>query len=133
MEPKLIVNISASADSFGGFGENVEGIYAAGDSVEDVKNDILEAIRTYKEIRPVSEWAKPIKENWAIEWHYDTQSLLSHYQGILSNAAIERMTGINKKQLWNYANGISKPRKQVREKIENALHSLGKELLEFSL
>lgn len=130
---KLIVNICASADSFGGYGENCEGIYAAGNSVKEVKEDVLEAIKILKEEWPEEEWPKPLKENWPIEWHYDVQSLLRYYEGIITNAALERLTGINKKQLWNYSHGVSKPRKEAREKIENALHSLGQELLEFSL
>lgn len=130
---KLIINICASEDSFGGYSENCEGIYAAGDSVKDVKNDVLEAIRIYKEITPEDEWAQPIREDWPIEWHYDVESLLKHYEGIITNAALERLTGINRKQLWNYSHGVSKPRKQAKEKIENALHSLGQELLEISL
>lgn len=133
MENKLTIRISASKDSFGAYAENCEGIYAAGDSVKDVKQDVLEAIEIYKEIRPEAEWAVPIRENWPIEWQYDVQSLLLYYQGIFTNAALERLTGINQKQLWNYANGISKPRKQAKEKIENALHSLGHELIELSL
>lgn len=130
---KLIINICASEDSFGGYSENCEGIYAAGDSVKDVKNDVLEAIRIYKEITPEDEWAQPIREDWPIEWHYDVESLLKYYEGIITNAALERLTGINRKQLWNYSHGVSKPRKQAKEKIENALHSLGQELLEISL
>lgn len=54
-------------------------------------------------------------------------------RGIFSNAALERLTGINQKQLWNYANGVSKPRPKSKEKIETALHALGQDLLEFSL
>ncbi|MCM1491287.1 MAG: hypothetical protein NC095_10765 [Muribaculum sp.] len=130
---KLIINICASEDSFGGYSENCEGIYAAGDSVKDVKNDVLEAIRIYKEITPEDEWAQPIREDWPIEWHYDVESLLKYYEGIITNSALERLTGINRKQLWNYSHGVSKPRKQAKEKIENALHSLGQELLEISL
>lgn len=133
MNQKLIISICASEDSFGGYSENCEGIYASGDTVAEVKKDVLEAIRIYKEITPSDQWAEPIRENWPIEWHYDAQSLLCYYQGIFSNSALERLTGINQKQLWNYANGVSKPRKQAKEKIQNALHSLGQELLEFSL
>ncbi len=133
MNGKLIISICASKDSFGAYAENCEGIYAAGDSVRDVKQDVLEAIEIYKEITPELEWAEPIKDGWPIEWRYDVQSLLLYYQGVFTNAALERMTGINQKQLWNYANGISKPRKQAKEKIENALHSLGQELVELSL
>lgn len=133
MANKLLINICASNDSFGAFAENCEGIYASGDTAADVKRDVLEAIRIYKEITPEAEWATPIKEDWPIEWHFDVQSLLMYYQGVFTNAALERITGINQKQLWNYANGVSKPRKQAREKISNALHSLGHDLLEFSL
>ena len=133
MDKRLIINISASKDSFGAYAENCEGIYAAGDSVRALKQDVLDTIAIYKEITPETEWAEPIRDNWPVEWHYDVQSLLLFYQGVFTNAALERMTGINQKQLWNYANGISKPRKQAKEKIENALHSLGHELLELSL
>lgn len=33
------------------------------------------------------------------------------------------------KQLWHYAKGISKPRQAQKQKIENALHRLGSELM----
>lgn len=130
---KLIINICASADSFGGFSENCEGIYAAGDSVKEVKADVLNAIELFKENNPPEQWPRAIKEEWPIEWHYDVESLLKYYEGIISNAALERLTGINKKQLWNYSHGVSKPRKEAKQRIENALHTLGQELLEFSL
>lgn len=130
---KLIVNICASSDSFGAYAENCDGVYAAGNSVKEVKRDVLDVIKILKEELPESELPQAIKENWQIEWRYDVQSLLCYYEGIITNAALERLTGINKKQLWNYSHGVSKPRKEAREKIENALHSLGHELLEFSL
>lgn len=133
MEGKLKINICASADSFGGYAENCPGIYVAGNSVAEVKEEVHRLIGVLKEEWPKSEWPQPLLEDWPIEWHYDVQSLLNHYQGVFTNAALERLTGINQKQLWNYANGVSKPRKQAREKIENALHSLGRELLDFSL
>ena len=130
---KLIVNICASSDSFGAYAENCDGVYAAGNSVKDVKEDVLEVIKILKEEIPESDLPEPIKNDWPIEWHYDVQSLLRYYEGVITNAALERLTGINKKQLWNYSHGVSKPRKEAREKIEKALHSLGQELLELSL
>lgn len=128
MEDKLIITICASSDSFAGFAENCEGIYASGDSVSEVKKDLEEAIRIYRDITPREQWERPISEEWPIEYHYDVQSLLRYYQGIISNAALERLTGINKKQLWNYANGVSRPRKEARLKIERGLHELGAQL-----
>ena len=43
------------------------------------------------------------------------------------------MTGINHKQLWNYAHGVSKPRPAAKQKIEEAFHKLGAELLAIRL
>lgn len=133
MENKLIITICASSDSFGAFSDNCEGIYAAGDTVAETKKDVLEAIRLIKENLPQDQWPEVIKNEYTIEWHYDVQSLLQYYQGIFSNAALERLTGIHQKQLWNYANGVSKPRPAARKKIQTALHSLGAELMALSL
>lgn len=130
---KLIVNICAGNDSFGAYAENCNGIYAAGNSVKDVKRDVLEVIEILKQENPESLWPQAIREQWPIEWRYDVQSLLKYYEGVITNAALERLTGINRKQLWNYAHGVSKPRKEAKAKIEKALHTLGRELLEFSL
>lgn len=133
MVNKLIINIEASSDHFGAYSENCDGIYGAGNSVAEAKFDIMESIRLIKETIPFEEWPDPIKGEYEIVWHFDTQSLLKYYQGIFTNAALERITGINQKQLWNYANGVSKPREKARKRIETALHSLGKELMALSL
>lgn len=133
MGNKLIICVGASADHFGAYAENCEGVYAAGDTVEDVKNDVLEAIRLLKENNAEADLPELLRGDYEIEWKYDVQSLLKYYQGIFTNAGLERISGINQKQLWNYANGISKPREKARKQIETALHNLGRELLSFSL
>lgn len=133
MERKIKICIEASSDSFGAFAENCPGIYAAGNTVKEVKKDVYDVIQYLKEEWPKDEWPTPLKENWPIEWHYDTQSLLKYYEGIFNNAALHRLTGINQKQLWNYAHGVAKPRKEARKKIQDALHTLGQELLELTL
>lgn len=47
---KIIMNICASPDSFGAYSENCEGIYAAGDTVEECKKDVEVAIALIKKI-----------------------------------------------------------------------------------
>ena len=54
------------------------------------------------------------------------------YEGIFTKSGLEKLTGINQKQLWHYANGISRPRQAQKQKIENALHRLGSELMSLS-
>lgn len=130
---KLVMTLCASKDSFGAFSENCEGIYASGDTVKETMDDVHEAIRLIKATLPEDRWPDPIKGEYEIEWHLDTQSLLLYYQGIFTNAALERLTGINQKQLWNYANGVSKPRPATRAKIQSSLNRLGRELVALTL
>ena len=68
-----------------------------------------------------------------IHYKFDVQSLLNHYQNIFSLAALQYITGINQRQLWHYAAGRSKPRRNQAEKIVNALNRLGKELIMLSV
>ena len=63
----------------------------------------------------------------------DVKSLLDFYSGIFSKAGLERITGINQKQLWHYASGNRKPRPEQAMKLENALHKLGEELISINL
>jgi predicted RNase H-like HicB family nuclease len=70
---------------------------------------------------------------YELVYQFDPESLLRHYNGIFTNAALERLTGINQRQLQRYATGNSKPRAMQAKKIEKALHNLGKELLAVEL
>lgn len=53
---KIIMNICASPDSFGAYSENCEGIYAAGDTVEECKKDVEVAIALIKKNLPEERW-----------------------------------------------------------------------------
>lgn len=70
---KLIINICASSDSFGAYSENCEGIYAAGNTVEECKKDVLTSINLIKKELPEDRWPEPIKGDYKIVWHYDMQ------------------------------------------------------------
>jgi len=129
---KLIVEIGASSNHFGGFAVNVDGVYGAGNTLDECKANILEGLRLLinnreKSQTPVPEWL--INDEYEIEYRYDVQSILSYYANVFTKPALERLTGINQKQLHHYATGLKKPREPQRKKIELALHRLGSELL----
>ena len=63
----------------------------------------------------------------------DMKSFLEFYSGIFSKPGLERISGINQKQLWHYASGKSKPRPEQVMKLESALHKLGAELVAITL
>ena len=114
---KIIMLIGKSKDYYGAMSENCEGIYAAGESVDAVKADTYAAIEAIKRNLPVDRWPNQIKGDFEIEWKFDVQSFLEYYSGFISLAGMEKMTGINQKQLSNYLNHRGVPRKKQTERI----------------
>lgn len=130
---ELIISICASSDSFGAYSENCDGIYAAGNTIEECKRDVLTVIELIKSELPVERWPEPIRGEYTIVWKYDTQSLLLYFGGIMSLSGLEQITGIHQKQLWSYMHGRSKPRAQQKQRIETSLHRFGQELATMAL
>ena len=129
---KLIIQIGASSNHFGGFAVNVDGVYGAGNTVEECKTNILEGLQllikhSEKNLYKVPKWL--VDGEYEIEYRYDVQSILSYYANVFTKPALERLTGINQKQLHHYATGLKKPLEPQRKKIELALHRLGRELM----
>jgi predicted RNase H-like HicB family nuclease len=129
---KLIIEIGASSNHFGGFAVNVEGVYGAGNTLDECKADILEGLNLMiknsdKSYCKAPQWL--VDGDYEIEYRYDVQSILGYYANVFTKPALERLTGINQKQLHHYATGLKKPREPQRKKIELALHRLGSELL----
>jgi hypothetical protein len=122
--------IERSQDMFTAFAENVRGISGGGNTVAEAKQSILDCIDILKEMdNPPSVLLK----EYVLVYKFDTQSFFDYYKGIFTNSALERITGINQKQLQHYASGLKKPRRLQAKKIETALHQLGSELMAVEL
>lgn len=130
---KIVITIEKSADHFSGYSENCDGIYGAGGSIQAVKDDIQEAIRLIKSDLPVSQWPEQIKGEYQLEFKLDVQSFLEYYSRFISLAGLEKITGVNQKQLSNYLNHKAKPRRQQVDRISEGLHKFAKELLSITL
>ena len=59
---------------------------------------------------------------------YDVTSFLDFYAGILSKSGLEKITGINQKQLWHYASGRRRPTRQTSERIRTNIHCFAETL-----
>jgi predicted RNase H-like HicB family nuclease len=125
--------IERTEDMYTAYAENVPGIYGGGNSVEEAKHSINSAIRLLKKHNAKKNIPAILKSDFALLYKYDAESFLKHYKGIFTNAALERITGINQKQFHHYASGLKKPRRAQAKKIESALHKLGSELLAIEL
>ena len=124
--------IEKNDDGYWAYADNEEGITGGGETVQACKQDILDCIETMKEFNDENR-PKFLRSTYTIIYRFDIESLFAYYKGIFTNSALERMTGINQKQLKHYASGLRKPRTQQIKKIESALHQLGNELLAVEL
>lgn len=124
----LKIIIERSADMFGAYAENAEGIYGGGDTVEEAKQSILDAIDIIKEEFAPENIPTILKDDYEIMYHFDVESLLNYYKGIFTNSALEKITGINQRQLQHYSSGLKRPRQPQLKKIEEGLHRLAAEL-----
>ena len=126
---KIKIIIERSDDSYTSYAENVAGVYGHGDTVQSALNG-MNLLKKYNEDVNLP---AILKEEYEVVFKFDAESFLNFYKKIFTNAALERMTGINQKQFQHYASGLKKPRLAQIKKIESAMHSLGKELMAVEL
>ena len=132
---RITIIIERAEVNFSAYVKEVDGITASGKSIDEIKESISGAIAEFvASCRELGcEIPSELQGDYEIIFELDIQSLLTIYEGIFTKSGLEKLTGINQKQLWHYAKGISKPRQEQRRKIENALHKLGSELVSLSL
>ena len=132
---KLNVIVEAAPNNYAAYIKEIDGIGVTGATVEEVKASIQEAIAFFLETAEEDgdEIPEELRGEYELEYHIDVKTFLEVYSGIFTKAGLERLTGVNQKQLWHYANGDVKPRKRQRERIESAIHRLGRDLMAFCL
>jgi len=103
----------------------------AGDSIEDAILDMKAQMKFYKEtaIKEGFKYPAFLNSEYEIEYSVDPLSLLKYYvgSGILSLAGMERISGINQKQLWAYMHG-TKPRKAQANRLNAGFKNLRDDL-----
>ena len=129
---KVIISTSKSEKGFSASCELLPGwVVSFTGSFSEFVNYVQKSIDFYVNCAKTNNEPYPpvFDTTYKLVFKMDIQSLLYCYDKILTRAALSRMTGINERQLGHYICGRSKPRKPQSEKIVNALHYLGKELL----
>lgn len=122
----LTIVITRGNDQFGAWIEEVPGVYGAGDTVEEAKQDLEEGLKLFIEVNEVLPEA--LKGEYLFTYTFDTQSFLEYYSKILSRSGLEKITGINQRQLGHYLTGVKKPSSETVKKIDESLHRFAKEL-----
>lgn len=91
--------------------EAVEDFYLC---YEDMKNCYQKVNKPFEEVE--------------FDFYFDIASFLQKYAFAFTLAGLERITGVNQKQLGHYINGVRKPSKRTVLKIEEGLKKFSSEL-----
>jgi predicted RNase H-like HicB family nuclease len=122
----LKVIVSGGKDQYGAWAKDVEGIYGAGNTLDEVTDNVKEAIALF--LRYNDNAPAVLKGNPEIELIFDITGLIKYYSQFITLPAMENLTGVNQKQLWQYANGYKSPRKETAERIEKGLKRFARKL-----
>ena len=101
------------------------GLNGTGRTVEEAKKDMLEA---YAEIKEIMGEKGESFEDLRFEYVYDVPSFLAYYAYVLSLAGLERISGINQRQLSHYINGTSRPRRSTILRFEKSIKAFAEDL-----
>ena len=132
---KVKVLISIAPDGFyAAYCEDHPAIFGGGATPGDAINELRETIRQYRELGDKAafhpDW---FDEEYEFVFVWDIEDLMAYYAGVITPAALSRLSGIHPKQIWSYMHGKTRPRKAQIQKMETALHRLGAELSSLSL
>lgn len=116
-------------DNFGAASDSIPGCVATGSTYDEVVREWEEGVAFHLEGLAPDEVPDCLRGDYTFEYELTAQALLHQYDGIISRAAISRVTGIDQKQLSNYMSGVRSPRPARRKQIVDGLHALGEELL----
>ena len=116
---------------------DIEGapVITVGNDVKEIEKNMKEAVELYLDscnemnIAPV----EILQGEFTLKFKIDAATFINYYSSIFTKAALSRITGINERQLWHYAAGVHKPRKQQLEKIQKGINALTEELAAINL
>lgn len=126
----IIVNVELTNNNYAASIELLPGCITTAGTFEELRDNMQEAVALHLEVsREFGDAIHPaFAGEWELAYKFEPSSLLQHYRGIFTNSALERLTGINQRQLQRYASGTSKPRPTQAKRIEQAFRKLGHEL-----
>jgi len=127
---KIIVYIESGEDVFWAHSKDMpklSNITGVGDTIEECKKSAYNCLEIQKELGNIP------SGDYELVFTYDTESFFAYYKSLFTNVSLARITGINQHLISHYASGHRKPTKKTTQKIENALHKLGQDLLNVEL
>lgn len=91
------------------------------ETIEDFQN-------SYKEMRELCEKEGRVCPDLEFVFKYDIPSFLQYFAYAFTLAGLERITGVNQKQLGHYISGVRNPSEKTARKIEASIRHFAKDL-----
>jgi predicted RNase H-like HicB family nuclease len=131
---KILVNVTWE-DNYGAWCDALPGCVATHQTLEGIKKNMRSGIKFHLEgmREDGDDIPKEFQGEYELVFRLNVKAVMQKYKGILTHTGMERLTGIDRRQIQQYASGLHKPFTTQRKKIEGALHTLGRELLEVEL
>lgn len=114
--------------SYPGFGA----VLCTADSIESLKEDFKESLA--EQIRSMVDDGEELPQwladgDYTVEFTLAVSALLRYAERFTTMAALSRVTGINQKQLNNYASSVRIPRPEQRNRIIDGIRTISRQLL----
>ncbi|MBR1868498.1 MAG: helix-turn-helix transcriptional regulator [Bacteroidales bacterium] len=101
------------------------GCMGEGDTAGETEKDFLAGV---EDMRRVYQREGKVFPEYDFSFKYDLASFLSYYAYAFTLAGLERITGVNQRQLSHYATGLRRPSSATVRKIEKAVKAFGEEI-----
>jgi hypothetical protein len=130
---KIKVTISWSGDNYAAISTDVNGVViVTNKNLEGVKRDFESTFKFH--VKSAVADGDNIPENikkgkYLFDYEFHISAILHDLDGLVTRAALSRVTGINERQLGHYLSGFRNPRPEQREKIISGVHALGHRLM----
>ena len=125
---KVKVFIEKGTDEYSAYMDDTPLSYSCigtGATVEETIQDFKQA---YSEMRDYYKSLGKDFEEVEYSFYYDIPSFLQEFAFAFSLAGLERITGVNQKQLGHYISGYRKPSDKTIRKIEDGIHRFSDQL-----
>lgn len=102
------------------------GLIGTGDTIAEAKEDFMAAYEDMRECVTEDLGEEFVEAEFV--FRYDIPSFLQEFAFAFTLAGLERITGINQKQLGHYVSGFRKPSAKTIKKMEEGIHHFSEQL-----
>lgn len=112
----------------------VPGVIAVGDTFNQLRDNISEAVVLY--IEASREYRKEIPDalasKYKLVYKFDIEAFLEWLSGVMSQKGLSDIANMNETLISQYARGVKKPGPKQLKRIETALHKFADDLQSIS-